>query len=169
MGNYLTTFGRAFENADFINLTYQAFGILIALIVLFLLAMAIKSLVNTQIRKIGTFSMDLDDIKKMRRTGLLSESEYDKIRSGLIRRFIKDTGEENQKIEKPDKKIVEFVLPGTRDMKIPISPVPPPTPPSPEQTRKTKPVDIDDLLKRGIITPEEYQKLSEISPKKPDK
>jgi len=167
MGNYLTTFGHALDNADFIKLTYQAFGILIALIVLFLLAMAIKSLINTRIRKIGTFSMDLDDIKKMRKTGLLSEEEYNKIRSGLIRRFIKDTGEENQNPEKPGGKIPGSAISGVRDIKIPISPALS-APLAAEHTPKTKPVDIDDLLKRGIITPEEYQKLSQIPPKKPD-
>jgi uncharacterized protein YutE (UPF0331/DUF86 family) len=167
MGNYLNIFGRALDNADFIKLTYQAFGILIALIVLFLLAMAIKSLVNTRIRKTGIFSMDLEDIKKMRRTGLLSEEEYNKIRSGLIKRFIKDTGEENRNPEKPGGRIPEPAISGGRDIKIPISPAPSATLAT-EHTPKTKPVDIDDLLKRGIITPEEFQKLSEISPKKPD-
>lgn len=168
MGKYLTTFEKAFENADFIDLTYQAFGIFIALIVLFIIGLAIKSFVNTRIRKIGQFSMDFNDLKKMRRTGLVSEVEYEKIKSGLISRFIKDTGEDKEIRGKTDRKIPEPSLSNRREIKTGMPPVSSPLP-SPKPSSHKKPVDIDDLLKRGIITPEEYQKLSEISHKKTDK
>ena len=167
MGNYLGTFEKAFENADFIKLTYQALGIFFALVVLFILALAIKTFVNSRIRKIALYSMDFKDLKKMRRTGLVSAEEYERIKSGIVKHFIKDTGAGKEKAEKAGQ-----VIPGSTglpkdDRKSPPPFVPaPPSPPSPKA--KTQPIDIDELLKRGLITPEEYQKLTEIHRKKTD-
>lgn len=159
MDNYFNYFSRSLENSEFIRLTYQAFGIFVAIILLFLFARFLKVTITGRIRKIGNITMDFKDLKQMRLTGLISDDEYEKMRSGLVKRFTQTPSTESSTsevnltgippmMERPDEKLKQtYAL----------------SPQSPQTSQKSsQPTNIDDLLKRGLISNEEYQKLSEI-------
>jgi len=164
MGNYITDFGRALGNSEFIKLTFQAFGVFVGIIILFLIAKIIKSTINTKIKNIKNLSIDFNDVKRMRRTGLISEEEFENIKTGLVKQFVDTqaadvTGESTAKPPAQE----TFHLPVKKDQPSPMAS--PKTPKSPPTSSGSSAIDIDDLLKRGIITREEFQRLSEISRK----
>jgi hypothetical protein len=163
MDNYFNYFSRSLENSDFIRLTYQAFGIFVAIILLFLIAKFLKAAVNSRIRRINNITMDFSDLKQMRKTGLISDDEYEKIRSGLVKRFVQTPSPESIQ---PGEKLIEIPpLKANQDKEL-------------QQTgqifsssRKSEkpsfqPIDIEDLLNKGMISAEEYQKLSAFDRKK---
>jgi len=161
MGDYFTGFSRAVQNSDFIEMTYYAVGVLIVMAVIFLVAKFLKAGINARIRKISGFTLDFNDLKKMRETGLVSEEEYEKMKSSLVKRFVNTS---TDKPISPEKSSQENPLPnGSNSLKshesaIPPSPLLPPGKP-PESASSKGPVDIEDLLEKGLITPDEYQKL----------
>ena len=165
MGNYLDGIARVFEDSDFLELTYYAIGVLVAIVAVIIIAMVLKATINRRIRKIQNFSMDLDDLKKMQRTGLISEEEYKKMKSSLIKRYTRETMKEpsgsgaESPLTSPDR---EIPVTGRKNMGKSIIP----TPSSPPEKSTSKPIDIDVLLKKGLISKEEYQKLSHLSQSK---
>ena len=172
MGNYFSDFVKAAGEADFLEMTYYAIGIFLAILILFLVSRLIKSNVNKRVRSIQNFTLDFDDLKKFRRTGLVSDGEFEKIKSGLVQRFTKSTREDLQESKKISQDLPFDIEHFTRDGKekaapnMPAAPAKTPSRPSPSH----KPIDIDHLLKKGLISQEEYQRLTEISRKKnPDK
>jgi len=154
MNRYLDGFLRAFESKDFIILTYAALGVFMATLLLILAMRVIKYYVNRRIGKIGTFSLTFEDIEKMRQTGLITELEYSKIKSGIVRHLMEATGTDTPKE-------------GVKSQDIPEIPTMPPTGAPP--ARPSGPVDIDDLLKKGLISEEEYQAIYKISRRNPPK
>jgi hypothetical protein len=154
MNRYFDGLSRAFESKDFILLTYAAIGVFMATLLLILASRVIKYYVNRRVHKIGTFSLTFEDIEKMRQTGLITELEYSRIKSGIIRHLMGTTETDIPKDT-------------VKSQDIPEIPTTPPT--GAPLARPSGPVDIDDLLKKGLISEEEYQAIYKISRRNPPK
>ncbi|MBN1902022.1 SHOCT domain-containing protein [Candidatus Sumerlaeota bacterium] len=135
-----------------------------AIILIFLIAKLLKATVNSRIRKITNFTMDFDDLKEMRKTGLISNEEFERIRSGLVKRFVQTPSVEPAE---SGEKFVEKSAPNPK-LELDLKQTMENPAPAPGKTGRpsSQPIDIDDLLKKGLITQEEFQKLSEINQKK---
>ncbi len=163
MNNYFGNFISFLGESDFVELTLYAVGFFLSIIMIIIVALVVKGVVNRKVRKVKHYRMDLNALTKMRRTGLVSEEEYKRIKSKLIQRFMESTPTEEQK---PPEKGQELPL------KLPPINIAKPevqigaTRPSP-RPRETRPVDINDLLKKGLISPEEYRQLSSFAGKNP--
>ena len=181
MGNYLDGFSSALGSTTFTELTFYALGVLIATVFLIVISRLIRDLVSRNVRGIGTFSMTFEDLERMRRTGLISDDEYQRAKSRIAGNIAKSLEKDNPNSEKASQALPSIVpldsIKGlerdrvSRDSQTSpgASPGGPPRetrPPAPKNTGGKAPIDIDDLLQKGLITPEDYQQLSEISRKK---
>ena len=165
--DYIEGLTKAVEDTEFIKLTFVAFGVLIALVLLILSMQLIKHFVNKHVRGIKSFSMTFHDLEKMRETGMISDVEYARIKTGMVRAFSKSIESEKPKADDAIQ----------NSANIPIAPIPnrniaKPSPllsdlvPEDSGSNRPKTLDIDDLLRKGIISEEEYESLSKITRKK---
>jgi len=171
MNRYFDGLSRAFESKDFILLTYAAVGVFMATLLLIIASRVIKYYVNRRVHKIGTFSLTFEDIEQMRQTGLITELEYSRIKSGIIRHLMGTTETDIPKGAVKSQDIPEIPKGSFIRNDTLLSPLPlPETPPTGAPPAKPSgPVDIDDLLKKGLISEEEYQAISKISRRNPPK
>ena len=167
MTNYIDGFSKIIKDGEFITLTYYALGILIAMIILFLLARLLKNNINKKVRKIDVITMDLKDLEKMRRTGLISEDEYKKAKSkivGILSAKLGAPGEAEKSEPAPPREKPSHAGKKFQEPKPPIKTQPAPVSAPKKKEKKKKPlVDIDDLLEKGLISKEEYNRLAEIN------
>lgn len=172
MNGYFSDFQKAFQQGDFLELTFYAFGIFIIMLIGFLLAMIIKYYINKKIRAYKALTMDFSDLERMKRTGLISEDEVKKIKSNMVKYYTMKQQPDDQE-KQPVRQDI------TLDMNIPpeatfnqkkAKPVfPPVTSPDPTTSPSRKSdrkkdgarINIDVLLQKGLITKEEYRVLSE--------
>ena len=166
--DYFEGITKAVEDAEFIKLTFTAFGVLIALVLLILFMQVIKRIVNKRVRGIKPFSMTFGDLEKMRSTGLISDAEYARIKTGIVRAISKNIDGEKPRADESIQDLANVSiapLPNRSTIKHapPFSDV---VTKEPEPSRP-KTLDIDALLQRGIISEEEYEALSKITRRNP--
>lgn len=165
--DYIEGLTRAVQDTEFIKLTFVAFGVLIALVLLILSMQLIKQFVNKHVRGIKSFSMTFDDLEKMRASGMITDIEYTRIKTGMVRAFSKSIDAEKPKADNAIQNLVNTPIASIQNRRIAKAAAPLPDVPfdDPESSRP-KTLDIDDLFRKGIITEEEHEALSRISRKK---
>jgi uncharacterized membrane protein len=150
-----------FQAGYFKSVTFYAICLLVLFVIMFLILRFFKSRMQNEIQSINPSSMGFDELKKMKHTGLLSDEEYKKIKSGLVKKFIKtlpgdvveniNARKKNEAVEKSDIQEAAKASVEIPDMM-----------PYKKKTSKSGPgiIDIDTLLARGLISQEEYEKLA---------
>jgi hypothetical protein len=159
-------------------------GILIfAMLLLVVIQKAIRYVSQSRVRSIHReFGMRKEDLDRMTRTGLLSEEERKKIQQAIVRSLSEESREAiSRQLE--DKLALQGLPPpnastgdppaGPGEKAAPDPPAPPgsppppaprhplPTPraPSPGRPARRPTIDLEALLEKGLITPEEYEQL----------
>ncbi len=159
-------------------------GILIfAMLLLVVIQKAIRYVAQTRVRSIHReFGMRKEDLDRMTRTGLLTEEERKRIQQAIVRSLSEESREAiSRQLE--DKLALQGLLPPEKPAGEPpagpgqsaaAEPPAPPAPPSAPASRQSPPaprapsparperrttIDLEALLERGLITPEEYEQL----------
>jgi len=165
--DYIEGISEAIQDTEFIKLTFVAFGVLIALVLLILSMKIIKQYVTKHVRGIKSFSMTFDDLEKMRASGMITDAELARIKSGLVRAFSKSIVSEQPKGEKAIQDLTDIPIASIPSRRVAMpSPSIPAALSDDSETPRPKTLDIDDLLRKGIITKEEHEALLKTSRKK---
>ncbi len=159
------------------------YGLVGAGIIALLLAIKIvsKALANRRIQGISHLSMTLDDLDRMRRTGLLDDEEYKRARSKLSRQFLESVEPKpalpaEVALQAELAKIEGGARPPSGEPAKPSAPpapraqsaAPPPaadSAPRPDSPAASKrgpslaPFDVEELRRRGELDENEYERL----------
>jgi hypothetical protein len=136
---------------DIVEMLYWGGGLVFAMLLLFVLQKAIRHGIESRVRSIHRKTgIDFTDVERMSQTGLLTEEEKARVKKAIAKTYSIEARETVEKNMAPEawQGLEKTPHPGV-----------PPAPPRPggAQTRKT--VDLEALLERGLITPEEYERL----------
>jgi len=166
--------------SNYSEMIFWTGGITVCIFLLFILSKYLKRRAQRQMSDLDTFGMDLDQLKHMRRTGLLSDEEIRHIRRNLSRRILENMTEKThdappddtlkealdllQKKKEKDSRSSDGGAPSESKKREKLAAKPKkksnvsPAPPGK--------LDIDELLARGAITQDQYERLREIYDRK---
>lgn len=175
MGEYYRGVQRALERpeTDFVEMLLWGFGIFIAVLFVILISKFIKSLITQRVHQVRYYGMDFDELKRMLETGLLSEEEYARIRKKVAERLAEELAQEKRaaapnlsvSAQKPTARptagwLPEASVPQGRE-RVDAKTSVPTMPSSRGPSKSKKALDLDGMFKAGLITEEEYEKLSQ--------
>lgn len=143
---------------DILEMLYWGGGLIFAMLLLFVLQKAIRHGIESRVRSIHRQAgIDFNDVERMGRTGLLSEEEKAKVKKAIAKTYSIEARDTVEKNIAPEAWRTREKTPAAQS-----SPCSPPEkargmdqPPLREQ----KTIDLEALLERGLITPEEYERL----------
>lgn len=165
---------------DIMEMLYWGGGLIFAMLLLFVLQKAIRHGIESRVRSIHRQAgIDFDDVNRMSQTGLLTEEEKAKVKKAIAKTYsleARETVERNigdtvYNSLSPAPTAQSSVNADSPEMRRRATEVDAPrqsgaaadgsTRPRPSSagTAGQKAIDLDTLLERGLITPEEYERL----------
>ncbi len=170
MGNLLGTQG---------DLIYWYIILSVALIVMVFIIIVLRQLLKDRTPSADIkITMNYDSLEKMQQTGLLSKEEFEQTRSAIKKQLLESIEEEEKKKEEEKaapltpkhprdiakekaQQKADTILPETKPHAVPELPADlyKETKKKSKKPSDTKPIDVEDLYKRGVISEEEYRKL----------
>ncbi|MCD6386683.1 hypothetical protein J7M23_13030 [Candidatus Sumerlaeota bacterium] len=144
------------------------------IIFLFLLVIFLRHYFKHRRRRSNSFMIDLTSLEKMQRTGLLSDDEIKRTKE-ILKKYIVETIDKEKESKpplspvQPDKLTAKKFKPSIPEVNAESKKPEPETAPLQKTAKKKpeqRPIDVEDLYRKGVITEEEYNKLCEFFKKK---
>lgn len=101
--SYKDGFIKALDDSSFVTMLFWGVGIFFGIILLFIIAVALKKIYDKRVKSIQVVGMDYRDLDRMKRTGLLSDSELAVVKKKMAENFLKRSQNaiENENINTP--------------------------------------------------------------------
>ncbi len=139
----------------------------VVVVVFVVLILIFRSFLIHRTGRTGEPTIDFDSLHKMKDTGLISDEEMSRAREAIKKYMIASLEGEKKEEKITDipaherKKTPEEIKPKPR-IEVPETPlhdVSPPKEPGGKKKPPQKPLDVEDLYRKGLLTEEEYEKL----------